>query len=104
VTAHREGAMAVLRVADTGIGIPEKDQKELFNRFFRGSNAVSAAVPGTGLGLSIVRTIVANHGGELDVESEEGHGTTVTIRFPLAPAGIHARAGADPGRPEADAS
>jgi signal transduction histidine kinase/CHASE3 domain sensor protein len=98
VTAHREGAAAVVRVADTGIGIPEKDQKELFNRFFRGSNAVSAAVPGTGLGLSIVRTIVANHGGELDVESEEGHGTTVTIRFPLAPAGIHAPAGVDPGK------
>ena len=76
---------AVIRVTDTGIGIPEKDKKDLFNRFFRASNAVNAAVPGTGLGLSITRTIVANHGGDLDLVSEEGKGTTVTIRLPSLP-------------------
>jgi signal transduction histidine kinase len=85
VSARRDGAMAEVRVADTGIGIPEKDKQNLFNRFFRGSNAVRAAVPGTGLGLSIVRTIVANHAGELDVQSHESQGTTVTIRLPLPP-------------------
>jgi two-component system, OmpR family, phosphate regulon sensor histidine kinase PhoR len=83
VSASSDNGTAVVRVADTGIGIPDKDREELFNRFFRASNAVSAAVPGSGLGLSIVRTIIANHGGDLDLQSREGAGTTVTIRLPL---------------------
>ncbi len=83
VSASRDNGTAVVRVADTGIGIPDKDKKDLFNRFFRASNAVRAAVPGTGLGLSIVRAIIANHGGDLDFQSREGGGTTVTIRLPL---------------------
>jgi signal transduction histidine kinase len=83
VSAGSDNGRAVVRVADTGIGIPEKDKEDLFNRFFRASNAVSAAVPGSGLGLSIVRTIIANHGGDLDFQSREGGGTTVTIRLPL---------------------
>jgi signal transduction histidine kinase len=58
--------------ADTGIGIPEEDQKALFTRFFRASNAVEAAIPGSGLGLSIVRTIVANHHGEMSIRSARG--------------------------------
>ena len=74
---------AVLSVADTGIGIPEEDQNSLFTRFFRASNAVEAAIPGSGLGLSIVRTIVANHHGELDITSGRDQGTTVTVRIPL---------------------
>jgi two-component system phosphate regulon sensor histidine kinase PhoR len=83
VSASRDNGTAVVRVADTGIGIPDKDKKDLFNRFFRASNAVRAAVPGTGLGLSIVRAIIASHGGDLDFQSREGGGTTVTIRLPL---------------------
>jgi signal transduction histidine kinase len=88
-------------VKDTGIGIPEKDKKDLFNRFFRASNAVRAAVPGTGLGLSIARTIVANHGGDLDLVSDEGKGTTVTIRLPT-PSRQHHPSGASaaPSNPE----
>jgi signal transduction histidine kinase len=78
-----EDSAAVLRISDTGIGIPEEDQKELFTRFFRASNAVERSIPGTGLGLAIVRTIVANHHGELEVSSAEGKGTTVTVRIPL---------------------
>jgi signal transduction histidine kinase len=83
VGAGRDGCMAVLQVRDTGIGIPAGDQTELFNRFFRASNAVDRSIPGTGLGLAIVRTIVANHHGDLGVESLEGKGTTVTVRIPL---------------------
>jgi signal transduction histidine kinase len=75
--------MAVLTVADTGIGIPEKDQGPLFTRFFRASNAVEAAIPGSGLGLSIVRTIVANHHGDISVQSAQDRGTTITVRVPL---------------------
>ena len=83
LTVERAGDSAVLTVADTGIGIPEEDQGSLFTRFFRASNAVEAAIPGSGLGLSIVHTIVANHHGELSVESGVGRGTTVTVRIPL---------------------
>jgi signal transduction histidine kinase len=80
----REGDAAVLTVADTGIGIPDKDQAALFTRFFRASNAVDGAVPGSGLGMSIARTIVANHDGDISVASAEGEGTTVTVRIALA--------------------
>jgi signal transduction histidine kinase len=83
VGAVQGGGMAVLTVADTGIGIPEEEQKGLFTRFFRAANAVYQSIPGTGLGLAIVRTIVANHGGELEVVSREGSGTSVTVRIPL---------------------
>jgi signal transduction histidine kinase len=79
-----EGDSAVLTVADTGIGIPAKDQPALFTRFFRAANAVAWAVPGSGLGMSIARTIVANHEGDISVESAEGKGTTVTVRIALA--------------------
>ncbi len=83
VSVECEGAVAVLRISDTGIGIPEGEQRELFTRFFRASNAVERSIPGSGLGLAIVRTIVANHRGELEVASQEGKGTTVTVRIPL---------------------
>ncbi|MGH3421339.1 MAG: sensor histidine kinase, partial [Streptosporangiaceae bacterium] len=84
--ARADAAMAVLTVADSGIGIPDNDQKQLFTRFFRASNAVYRSIPGTGLGLAIVRTIVDNHNGELTVVSREGEGTTVSVHFPLPPA------------------
>ncbi len=79
----RAGDSAVLTVADTGIGIPERDQGSLFTRFFRASNAIEAAIQGSGLGLSIARTIVTNHHGDLSVESAEDRGTKVTVRIPL---------------------
>jgi signal transduction histidine kinase len=82
--ARRAGDEVVLTVTDTGMGIPAGEQKALFTRFFRASNAVRQAVPGTGLGLAIVGTVVDNHGGRIVVESVEGAGTTVTIRLPAA--------------------
>jgi signal transduction histidine kinase/CHASE3 domain sensor protein len=83
VTATVDDGMAAVKVSDTGLGIPERDQKGLFTRFFRASNAVERSIPGSGLGLAIVRTIVDNHGGDIAVESREGEGTTVTLRIPL---------------------
>jgi signal transduction histidine kinase len=83
VTTAAEDEWGVVTVADSGIGIPERDQKELFTRFFRASNAKQRAIPGTGLGLAIVRTIMISHGGEVEVDSCEGSGTTVTVRLPL---------------------
>ncbi|MGO4340835.1 sensor histidine kinase [Pedococcus sp. 2YAF34] len=83
ISTRREGDSVEIAVADTGIGIPEKDQAKLFDRFFRASNANAQAIPGTGLGLAIVRAIVEGHGGELGFESTEGVGTTMTICLPL---------------------
>ncbi len=84
VTAEAAGGWAVTRVRDTGIGIPDADQEGLFRRFFRASNATKQAIPGTGLGLAIVQSIVAAHGGDISFESQEGEGTTVSVRLPLA--------------------
>jgi signal transduction histidine kinase len=79
--------VAEVTIRDTGIGIPEADQKHLFEQFFRASNAVRQAIQGTGIGLTIVRSIVANHHGTIDLQSREGEGTTVVIRLPLREAG-----------------
>jgi two-component system, OmpR family, phosphate regulon sensor histidine kinase PhoR len=84
VTAEVADGWAVVRVTDTGIGIPDADKKDLFTRFFRASNATKQAIPGTGLGLAIVQTIIAGHGGQMTLESQEGQGTTVSVRLPLA--------------------
>jgi signal transduction histidine kinase len=92
LTTDTDGGWAVVSVADTGIGIPDADKKDLFTRFFRASNATQQAIPGTGLGLAIIQTIIAGHGGELTLRSQEGTGTTVTVRLPLA----HAAGPAEP--------
>lgn len=75
----------VIQVRDTGMGIPPDEYPNLFTRFFRASNAAEAALPGTGLGLAIVQEIVHRHGGTVDIESELGVGTTLTVWLPGAP-------------------
>lgn len=82
VTADTEGGIPVLRVSDTGIGIPKEDQDRVFERFYRVDKSHNRAIPGTGLGLSIVKHGVAYHGGTIALESHEGVGTTVTVKFP----------------------
>jgi two-component system, OmpR family, phosphate regulon sensor histidine kinase PhoR len=100
LTTEAAGGWAVVSVADTGIGIPEADKKDLFTRFFRASNATQQAIQGTGLGLAIIQTIIAGHGGELDLQSQEDTGTTVTVRLPLAhAAGPAEPAGHEPPHP-----
>jgi signal transduction histidine kinase len=73
------------QVIDNGIGIPERDIPNLFTRFFRASNASASVTPGTGLGLAIVHEIVQRHGGEVDVESELGRGSTFSVWLPTHP-------------------
>ncbi len=75
---------ASLEVSDTGIGIPEEEQPELFTKFFRSSTAQERAIQGTGLGLSIIDSIVAAHGGDIDVRSAHLQGTTFTVKLPVA--------------------
>ena len=82
VVARHEGGRWTVAVTDTGIGIPAAERDRLFHRFYRGTNAVSGAMPGTGLGLAITRAIVELHGGRIDLESAEGVGTTVTVVLP----------------------
>jgi signal transduction histidine kinase len=73
----------VITVTDTGIGIPAVELSQLSTRFFRASTATKNAVPGVGLGLTITKAIVTAHGGSLDIASEEGVGTTISMRLPL---------------------
>ena len=79
VDKTEEGVL--LQVADTGIGIPEKHQERIFERFYRVDKSRSKERGGTGLGLAIVKHIVAEHGAKMTLESEEGVGTTISVLF-----------------------
>ena len=82
VSVRTEGDNAVLTVADTGIGISEENQAQVFERFYRTDKARSRQMGGTGLGLSIVKSIGAAHGGRVKVQSTEGRGSTFRFEIP----------------------
>lgn len=75
----------VLEVEDTGIGIPEKDQPHIFERFYRVDQARTRDRGGSGLGLAIAKWIVGAHHGSISFASREGHGTTFTVTLPKGP-------------------
>lgn len=78
----REEDNAILKVTDTGMGIPEDAIGHVFERFYRVDKARSRATGGSGLGLAIVRSIVQRNRGEIYVSSVVGLGTTFTVVFP----------------------
>jgi signal transduction histidine kinase len=82
VSLQRNGRYALLAVQDTGYGIPAEDLPHVFERFRRVRKHQNRAI-GTGLGLAIVQSLVAAHDGEIDVASQEGIGSTFTVKLPL---------------------
>jgi signal transduction histidine kinase len=71
-----------IAVSDTGIGIPAKALPRVFDRFFRVDSSRSQVLGGTGLGLAIVKSIAELHGGHVEIASEPGRGTQVTLHIP----------------------
>jgi signal transduction histidine kinase len=82
VSLRSEDGHVVCSVSDTGMGMSEQDQEEVFAKFFRAAAVRNSAIPGVGLGLSISKAIVEAHGGSVSLRSEVGEGTTFTFAVP----------------------
>lgn len=95
VTAAEQDGFITLQVADTGVGIPANRLPFIAEPFSRGLTDAYVAQEGAGLGLSIVKSLMNDHGGEMQIESDVGKGTTVTVFFPVASEGLVAVAGAE---------
>jgi signal transduction histidine kinase len=85
VTIEEDVSSLTVRVRDTGVGIPDEDLNQLFERFYRVDKDRSRATGGSGLGLAISKQIIEMHGGSISVESEVGVGSVFEIRLPKAP-------------------
>jgi two-component system, OmpR family, sensor histidine kinase SenX3 len=85
LAARARSGFAEITVTDSGIGIPRQDRQRVFERFYRVDQSRASSTGGTGLGLSIVKHVASNHGGSVTVWSEEGLGSTFTLRIPLVP-------------------
>lgn len=83
VSARTEGTDVVIRVTDTGIGVPEEEQQIIFDKFRQAGNTLTDKPQGTGLGLPICKEIVENHGGVLWLESEVGKGSVFGFNLPI---------------------
>jgi signal transduction histidine kinase len=91
VKASRDGnAFVAFSVSDNGIGIPPREQRRIFRRFYRVDNRLASATTGVGLGLSIVDLIARGHDGQVTVHSEPGAGSTFTLRVRRVPEGVAA--------------
>jgi two-component system phosphate regulon sensor histidine kinase PhoR len=78
-----ENGTALIQVSDRGIGISEKEQSRIFEKFYRAPIPENREISGTGLGLSLVAHIAEAHGGSVQVNSRPGEGSTFTLRLPL---------------------
>jgi signal transduction histidine kinase len=86
-TGGKDTAGVEIRVVDRGPGIPQDEQEQIFDPFFRGSRAKQDQVHGSGLGLSLAKKIIEAHGGSIRVKSEPMKGAEFILRLPAAPAG-----------------
>jgi signal transduction histidine kinase len=84
VTGARDGSHVRISVQDQGIGMDQKEVKQIFRKFYRTKKAEESGEAGTGIGLSIVQQIVEQHGGEIDVVSEPGKGSCFTLVLPAS--------------------
>ncbi|XUM02055.1 SpoIIE family protein phosphatase [Streptomyces venezuelae ATCC 10712] len=100
VSVRAEGEEAVVRVSDTGVGVPARELPRLFERFHRIENSRARSGEGSGIGLAFARELVTLHGGSLHAESEEGRGTRFTIRLPFGTAHLPSDATVLPGAPD----
>mgnify|MGYP001067364297 CR=1 FL=1 len=89
LTLSNEENHVVVAIKDEGIGIPAEDIPKLFSKFQRIDNSASRKIGGTGLGLAICREIIEKHNGTINIESEEGKGTTVRFSLPLLSPRVH---------------
>lgn len=83
VTLARQGNDALISVRDTGIGIAKEDINNVFGRFWRAEESRNRVAGGLGVGLAVTKEIIDRHHGRIEVESEQGVGTTFTLRIPL---------------------
>ncbi|HEU5090416.1 MAG TPA: ATP-binding protein, partial [Roseiflexaceae bacterium] len=81
---EHQGTRVRMSVQDEGIGIPQHDLPQLFQRFYRASNVSSHQISGLGIGLYVIKELVTLHGGSVEVASEEDRGSTFTVWLPLA--------------------
>ena len=81
ITVKKDRGAVVLSVSDTGVGIPKSEHERIFERFYRVDKSRNKTIPGTGLGLSIVKHGAMLYDAKIELESDEGIGTTVTVRF-----------------------
>lgn len=84
VKAGKDGKRVVISIKDTGIGIPEKEQKMIFDKFFRGEEAAGKEISGTGLGLYIAKNIIEKSGGKVWFHSVKDEGSTFYFSLPIA--------------------
>lgn len=81
--ARRDDDHVVLEVEDNGVGIPRRELRRVFDRFYRVDTLLTRSTEGSGLGLSIAQRIVQAHGGKLSVDSHVGRGSTFRIHLPV---------------------
>lgn len=85
VSLEKDTESIIIKIRDTGVGIPKSQQQRIFEKFFRAENALTTETSGTGLGLYIAKNIIEKHGGKIWFTSEENTGTTFTFTIPIIP-------------------
>ncbi|NMB48241.1 HAMP domain-containing histidine kinase [Candidatus Kuenenbacteria bacterium] len=88
VEIFREDSKIIFSIADNGVGIPDKDKKKIFKKFFRAENTMKLQTSGTGLGLFIAKAIIESHKGTMWFVSKEGEGTTFYFKLPIKSRGF----------------